>query len=142
MKTVTRVLCAVLSCTPLFAQDPSSPAPPPPAAQTPKPPVDGYGRPIPSFLIIGTVFTEKDISFPGVRVRIRRTDQKKPLAETYTNTRGEFAVRVVPGYQYEVAAHVNKYQDQSKMVDSKVDVQQRLSIKLEPAVKGKAGGKS
>jgi Carboxypeptidase regulatory-like domain len=97
--------------------------------------VDGRGRPIPSFLILGTVFTEKNMSFPGVRVRIRRTDGRKARLETSTNSRGEFAVRVVPGYEYEVVTHVNKYQDQSKVVDAKIDVQARLSIKLEPVEK-------
>jgi len=87
------------------------------------------------------VFNEKAISFPGVQVRIRRTDEKKFRWETYTNSRGEFAVRVFPGYDYEVVTHVKKYQDQSKAVDAKADVQQRLSIKLEPADQGKAGTK-
>lgn len=87
---------------------------------------------IPTFLIIGTVFNEKALSFPGVQVRIRRSGEKKFLYETYTNSRGEFAVRVPPGYAYEVVTHVKKYEDQTRSVDSKMDVQQRLSIKLEP----------
>jgi len=103
--------------------------------------LNGKERPLPSFLILGTVFNEKAISFPGVQVRVRRMDEKKFRWETYTNSRGEFAVRVFPGYEYEVVTHVKKYQDQSKAVDGKVDVQQRLSIKLEPADQGKAGAK-
>jgi len=87
------------------------------------------------------VFNEKAISFPGVQVRVRRMDEKKFRWETHTNSRGEFAVRVFPGYEYEVVTHVRKYQDQGKAVDGKVDVQQRLSIKLEPADQGKAGAK-
>lgn len=78
---------------------------------------------------------------PGVRVRIRRSDEKKFRWETFTNSRGEFAVRVVPGYEYEVAIHMNQYRDQTETVDSKVDVQQRLSIKLEPLGESKAGAK-
>lgn len=145
MTPLTPILSACLGLASLFTQQPAPPtSPPPPASgqQTPKsPPVDGKGRPIPSFLILGTVFDEKALSLPGVRVRIRRSDEKKFRWETFTNSRGEFAVRVVPGYQYEVAIHMNQYRDQTETVDSKVDVQQRLSIKLEPLGQSKAGAK-
>jgi hypothetical protein len=99
-------------------------------------------KPIPSFLILGTVFNENALSFPGVQIRVRRTGEKKSLAETYTNSRGEFAIRVPPGYEYEVMTHAKKYEDQILAVDGKVDVQQRLSIKLEPHAAKKSGGKS
>lgn len=95
-------------------------------------PEKGKTKPIPSFLIVGTVFNENALSFPGVQVRIRRAGEKKFTWETFTNSRGEFAVRVPPGYQYEVLVHTKKYKEQTKSVDSKVDVQQRLSIQLEP----------
>jgi len=74
-------------------------------------------------------------------VRIRRSGDKKYRWETYTNSRGEFAVRVFPGYEYEVLTHVKKYEDQTQNVDAKVDVQQRLSIKLEPRGQAKTGAK-
>jgi hypothetical protein len=74
-------------------------------------------------------------------VRIRRSGEKKFAWETYTNSRGEFAVRVPPGYDYEVVTHMKKYEDQSQNVDSKVDVQQRLSIKLQPRGQTKTGAK-
>lgn len=83
-------------------------------------------------MIIGTVFNEHNYSFPGVEVRIRRGDEKKFRWDTYTDSRGEFAVRVPPGHQYVVATHVKKYADQTQNVDGTVDVQKRLSIKLEP----------
>jgi Carboxypeptidase regulatory-like domain len=92
-------------------------------------------------LIIGTVFNENALSFPGVQVRVRRSGEKKFILEAYTNSRGEFAVRVPPGYEYEVVTHVKKYDDTTENVDSKVDVQQRLSIKLEPRGQTKAGAK-
>jgi len=102
----------------------------------------GKPKPVPSFLIIGTVFNEHALSFPGVQVSIRRTGEKRYAWETYTNSRGEFAVRVPPGYDYEVLVHIKKYKDQTKSVDSKVDVQQRLSIQLEPVKPPKTGAKS
>jgi Carboxypeptidase regulatory-like domain len=97
-------------------------------------------KPLPSFLIIGTVFNEHALSFPGVQVRIRQAGEKKFKWQTHTNSRGEFAVRVFPGYEYEVVVHIKKYEDQTQSVDAKVDVQQRLSIKLEPQ-KAKTGAK-
>ncbi|HVM74350.1 MAG TPA: carboxypeptidase-like regulatory domain-containing protein [Candidatus Saccharimonadales bacterium] len=103
---------------------------------------NGKPKPIPSFLIIGTVFNEHALSFPGVQIRIRRAGEKKYEWETYTNARGEFAVRVPPGHDYEVLAHIKQYKDQTKSVDSKVDVQQRLSIQLEPVRSSKTGAKS
>jgi hypothetical protein len=145
MTPLTPVLSAYLSLAVLFTQQPAPPSSPAPAVsgqQAPKsPPVDSKGRPIPSFLILGTVFDEKALSLAGVRVRIRRSDEKKFRWETFTNSRGEFAVRVVPGFEYEVATHMNKYRDQTQTVDSKVDVQQRLSIQLEPVSQSKAGAK-
>ena len=99
-------------------------------------------KPIPSFLIIGTVFDERALSFPGVQVRIRRAGETKYEWETYTNTRGEFAVRVPPGYDYEVLVHIKKYKNQTRSVNSKADVQQRLSIQLEPVPPPKTGAKS
>ena len=139
MTRVTSMLLAVLLCLPGIstAQEPTPT--PPPAAPPPQPaPNAGSSssnakkREIPSFLIIGTVFNEKALSFPGVQVRIRRSGEKKFLYETYTDSRGEFAVRVPPGYDYEVVTHVKKYEDQTRSVDSKVDVRQQLSIKLQP----------
>lgn len=141
-------LC-VLFYLPGIGVSQEQPQPAPPA--TPAVPADSAkaGAPsksktkvIPSFLIIGTVFNENALSFPGVQVRIRRSGEKKFQYETYTDSRGEFAVRVPPGYDYEVVTHVKRYDDQSRTVDSKQDVQQRLSIKLEPQNKGKTGTKS
>ena len=95
------------------------------------------------FLIIGTVFDEKALSFPSVQVRIRRAGEKKFRWETYTNSRGEFAVRVPAGFKYEVIVRAKHYQDQAKSVTTNNgDIQQRLSIKLEPATPGKTGTKS
>src|SRR4030088_2207501 len=46
------------------------------------------------FLIRGTVFTDKSLSFPAVQLRIRRAGEKKFRWEDQTNSRGEFAIRV------------------------------------------------
>jgi hypothetical protein len=71
------------------------------------------------FLIRGTVFNDKTLSFPGVELRIRQAGQKKYRWETYTNSRGEFAVRVPQGTEYEMLVHVKGFSDQTRTVDAK-----------------------
>lgn len=134
----------LISCYTLNGQQaPAAPAAPAPGnPQTPGHPDNGNTKPIPSFLIIGTVFNEQALAFPGVQVRIRRVGEKKFTWETYTNLRGEFAVRVPPGADYEVLIHRKNYKDQTKSIDSKVDVQQRLSIQLQPITPPSTGAKS
>ncbi len=51
----------------------------------------------PYALIFGTVFDPNGRSVYGVKVKIRRADQKKAHWELYSDHRGEFAQRVPPG---------------------------------------------
>jgi carboxypeptidase family protein len=147
MKLFTSLLLAGLLISPVLApsqQTPASSPAPAPSSQAPSSSsVTIYGnaknKPVPSFLILGTVFDEKALSFPGVQVRIRQAGEKKIRWEAYTNSRGEFAVRVPPGAVYEVVIHTKKYADQTKSVDSKSDVQQRLSVQLELLKRAKTG---
>jgi hypothetical protein len=101
------------------------PAPSPPAtpqenssAPAQKPSKKKTNR-VPDFLIRGTVFNEKALSFPGAELRIRVAGEKKYRWETYTNSRGEFAVRVPLGADYEVLAHVKGFVDQRHNVGTK-----------------------
>ena len=71
------------------------------------------------FLIRGTVFNEKALSFPDVELRLRKEGEKKYKWETYTNSRGEFAVRVPEGSNYEILVHVKGFTDQTKTVEAK-----------------------
>lgn len=95
---------------------------------------------IPAFLILGTVFNEKDYAFPGVEVKIRRKGEKKFRYDLYTNSRGEFAVRVLDGIEYEVVVHQKKYRDQTQEVLANMaDVQKRLTFKLVTIAPAKTG---
>lgn len=152
--TISVLLTALLV---LFAFSPSRQAQPaqpaPPVSPTPSstdPNTPGSRsetkgiptRTIPGFLIIGTVFDENALSFPGVEIRVRQKDEKKYRWQTYTNSRGEFAVRVPEGKEYELQVRARKYKDQKQQINSvNGDTQQRLSIKLEPADGGKKGEK-
>jgi hypothetical protein len=58
----------------------------------------------------------------------------------YTNSRGEFAVRVPDSIEYEVVVRQKNYRDQSQIVAANLaDVQKRLTFKLESTKPAKAG---
>ena len=93
-------------------------------------------------MLTGTVFNEKVLAFPAVRVRIRQTSEKKFRWDTYTNSRGEFAVRVPEGREYEVLVQAKNFKEQSQTVKADAgSIQLRLSFRLEPATPGKTGDK-
>src|ERR1700739_4849876 len=71
------------------------------------------------FLIRGTVFNEKALSFPEVELRLRKEGEKKYKWETHTNSRGQFAVRVPQGSNYEILVHVKGFSDQTRTIEAK-----------------------
>jgi hypothetical protein len=90
------------------------------------------------FLIRGTVFTDKAISFPGVQLRIRRVGEKKFHWEDSTNSRGEFAIRVPQGTQYEMVAHIKGSADQTRTIDARNGSgENNVVFRMEPAKRGK-----
>lgn len=131
------------------AQQPVPPPPPPAEAPAATPPAASaqesssttkHKSRIPPFLILGTVFDEHALAFPGVEVKIRRKGEKKFRYDTYTNSRGEFAIRVPDGIEYEVVIRQKNYKEQSQgVVANMADVQKRLSFKLESSKPAKAG---
>lgn len=120
------------------AQQPVPPPPPAPAQESSS--TSKHNSKIPPFLILGTVFNEHALAFPGVEVKIRRKGEKKFRYDTYTNSRGEFAIRVPDGIEYEVVIRQKNYKEQSQdVVANMAEVQKRLSFKLESNKPGKAG---
>lgn len=84
------------------------------------------------FLIKGTVFTDKALAFPGVQLRIRRAGEKKFRWETYSNSRGEFAVRVPQGSDYELVVHTKGFADQTRTIDAKSgDYQDGIAFRMQ-----------
>ncbi len=119
------------------AQDPAPPAPQtPPSAQSSssaKPQKQKYSH-ANDFLIIGTIFDPKGYAFPGVQLRIRRTTEKKYRWDSYTNSRGEFAVRVPQGMDYEMMVHAKGFVDQARVLDAKTGVSEaRIVFRMESA---------
>ena len=122
-------------------QEPASPQPPgqvsTPAASTKKTAKKKYSH-ADDFLIRGTVFDDKALSAPGVQLRIRRAGDKKFRWESYTNSRGEFAVRVPQGSAYEMVVRAKGFAEQMRTIDAKSSGnEESIAFRLEPAVGGK-----
>jgi len=133
----TAVLFISAAPTCFRAQEPPPPAPQvPPASQPPAPEKSQkqkYSH-ANDFLIIGTVFDPKGLAFPGVELKIRRSNEKKYRWDSYTNSRGDFAVRVPQGSDYEMVIHAKGFADQTKALDAKTGVSEaRIVFRMEPA---------
>jgi hypothetical protein len=104
----------------LFAGAQEPPSPPPAAVESgdaPKP--SKHSRVPQGFLIHGTVFDDKALSVPGAALRIRRAGEKKYHWNARTNSRGEFAIRVPPGNNYELLVQAPGFADSTHPVDAK-----------------------
>ena len=90
------------------------------------------------FLVIGTVFTDKAYALPGAHIRARRASEKKFRWETYTNSRGEFALRVPQGDEYEIVVLAKGFADQNGSVSSKSGISEdNVVYRMQPASGGK-----
>src|SRR6266700_4071264 len=139
----TAALFASLAVAIASTQEPaSSPPSSAPAAQTPaatsnEPNKKKYSH-ANDFLIRGTVFNENALSFPGVQLRIRRTSEKKFRWESYTNSRGEFAVRVPQGSDYEMVVRAKGFAEQTRTIDAKTGGnEESMVFRMQPTAGGK-----
>lgn len=115
---------------------PTTPAPVP-SVPSSKPAKQQYSH-ANDYLIRGTVFTDKALSFPGVQLRIRKTGEKKFRWESYTNSRGEFAVRVPQGSDYEIVVRVKGFVEQTHSVNAKSGANEETVVfRMLPAPGGK-----
>jgi Carboxypeptidase regulatory-like domain len=130
-------LVAVASSSLARAQEPSAPASAPSSSpstsvSSSKASKKKYSH-ANDFLIRGTVFSERALSFPGVQLRIRRAGEKKFHWESYTNSRGEFAVRVPQGSDYELVVRAKGFAEQTRAIDAKSgDYEGNLVFRLQP----------
>jgi hypothetical protein len=122
------------------AQEPAPPAPSAPQTSPAAPEKSGkqkYSH-ANDFLIEGTVFNEKGLSFSGVQLRVRRSGEKKFRWESATGSRGDFAVRVPRGSEYEMVVHAKGFADQTRTVDAKTGGnEERIVFRMEPVAGGK-----
>lgn len=131
---------AILTVTGPLLSGAQEPPPPPPAPQA-APPAESTSSGKPQkqkyshandFLIIGTVFDSKGYAFPNVQLKIRRSAEKKFRWQDSTNARGDFAVRVPQGSEYEMVVHVKGFADQTRDLDAKTGVSEaRLVFRME-----------
>jgi hypothetical protein len=148
------MLLTMLGAVSARAQEPAPAAtpPPPPSPATQQPPAETSGAAANSsssskhsrsshasdFLIIGTVFTDQAFAFPGVHLRVRRSTEKKFRWEAYTNSRGEFAIRVPQGAEYEMVIVTKGFLDQSKVISAKSGISEdNVVFQMQPAAGGK-----
>ena len=139
-------LCSAAALWPPLAATPVSAQDPPPAPQA-QPAPQGSSSSKGSkqklshahdFLIRGTVFNDKAFAFPGVQLRIRRSGDKKFRWQDYTNSRGEFAIRVPQGSQYEMVVRTKGFAEQGKTIDAASGISDtNVVFRMEPVKGGK-----
>ncbi len=110
--------------------------------KTPEPPAAGAaqskkGAHENDFVLFGTVFAEKGFALPGAEVRVRRAGERKPRWEARSDRRGEFAVRVPRGAEYEMSVSAKGYQEQTRKIDARTGSREDLLFRLQPASGGK-----
>ena len=115
----------------------ATPAQQTPAATPSKPGKQKYSH-ANDFLIHGTVFTDKALSFPGVQLRIRKAGEKKFRWESHTNSRGEFAVRVPQGSEYVMVVRAKGFEEQTRTIDAKTGANEGSAVfRMQPTAGGK-----
>jgi hypothetical protein len=132
------ILAAILiaSCLPLIAvQDAATSAVTPPARSDSSSARKSKHSHADDLVIRGTVFNERGLAMQGVKLRIRRSDQKKSRWETYTNSRGEFAVRVPKGPDYEIGAESKGFTKQSQAINGQSE--ENVVLHMQPVGGGK-----
>lgn len=90
------------------------------------------------FLLFGTVFTQQGFSLPGAEIAVRRAGQrpeKKPRWRAVSDRRGEFAVYVPTGAEYEITVRARGYRDESRKVDVQHGGREDFVFRMQPAPK-------
>lgn len=101
------------------------------------PPVSGFqssssvSRPR-DFLIFTTIFTDRGLALYGARTRLRRAEDKKFRWEAMSDHRGELALRVPPGAEYEMTVEARGFKTETRKIDARNDMRADLTIRLEP----------
>jgi hypothetical protein len=101
------------------AQPPASQSGPSSESTSKQSPNQSATRHSDDFLVRGTVFTQEGFALPGAELRIRRSAEKKFRWQTFSNSRGDFAVRVKMGADYEVLVRAKGFAEQAVPVDAK-----------------------
>jgi len=84
------------------------------------------------FLIFTTVFTDRGFALYGARTRVRRTEEKKFRWEAMSDHRGELALRVPQGAEYEMTIEARGFKTQTRKIDARDDLRADVTIRMEP----------
>ncbi len=115
------------------AAPPQESAPPRPAGNKPRKQIHAN-----EFLVKGTVFGPQGMSFPGAELRIRRAGEKKFHWQALTDRRGEFAVWIPMGSDYELVVRARGFEEQTRAVAAKSGARQEdVVFRMQPASGGK-----
>ncbi len=90
------------------------------------------------FVLFGTVFTEQGLALHGAEIRVHPAGRKKPHWEARSDRRGEFAVRVPRGADYELNVTANGFRGETRQISASNDNRRDMVFRLPSA----AGGKS
>lgn len=89
------------------------------------------------FLVFCSVYNEQGYSFPGAEISVRRAGEKKVRWQGGSDRRGEYAVHVPLGVEYEVSVNARGYAGQSRKVDARQGDRENLTFRMQPAPEGK-----
>jgi hypothetical protein len=84
------------------------------------------------FVIFTTVFTDKGFALFGARARVRREEDKKFKWEAMSDHRGEFAIRVPQGTEYEMTIEARGFKTETRKINTREDNRADLTIRMEP----------
>jgi len=84
------------------------------------------------YLIFGTVLNDQGFSLPGAVIRVRRSGEEKIATETTSDRRGEFAVRVLQGAEYDVTVTAKGFQDAVRKIDARLGDREDLVFRMQP----------
>jgi hypothetical protein len=86
------------------------------------------------FLIFGTVFEESGFLLRDAEIQVRRAGEKRVRWRQFSDRRGEFAVRVPPGSEYELTVKAKGFETHSRKIDARAGKGEDLAIRLKSAV--------
>jgi hypothetical protein len=89
------------------------------------------------FLIFVHVFTEQGFALPDAEIEIRRAGERKVAGRGRSDRRGEFAVRVPAGFEYDTTVKAKGFTEQTQKVDGRANWRQDVVFRMPPAPKGK-----
>jgi len=88
------------------------------------------------FLIYVTVFTDQGFALPGATARVRRAAEKKWRWDAVSDERGEFAIRVPEGAQYEMMIEAKGFLPATRTIDGTAGNRDDLRVLMAPKPKG------